>query len=353
MPTLPALLRRTARSSYLRMTLLTATAVTAAYTFGLLFPAANPQIAAITALVTVRPTFHESVREGLRQVLGVVLAGLVALLMLKTFGFSVLVLAVSIIASYIAARLLRLGEEGAGAIGVSVILVVGPTFTADLVETRFLGVGVGALFALLASLHTKPGTPHQRALDAVTRQADRIAALLTEMADTLAHRDGRLDPGAAARWLDTAIDIQNRVVGIRAAAQDAVTGAAWSPLIARADAEAVLAQVRITQATVTTLLNICRDLQAAADAPALPGELAGSLSQVLRATADVVAEQAWTARVTPSEPLPETAELVVAVTETRDEAVDVVRALDDTQPLLLGGSLLRDTEKITDLLSGR
>ena len=76
--------------------------------------------------------------------------------------------------------------------------------------------------------------------------------------------------------------------------------------------------------------------------------LARALSGVLRATAGVIDDQATIAQITPAERL---ADEDLEWRSSRDQAVASLRSLDDTQPLLIGGSILRDAEKITDILS--
>ena len=342
-----------ARRPYWRVAVLSAAAAATAYGLGSLSPHVSAVVAAITALVTVRPTFHSSLREALRQVLGVVIGAAFAFAALELVGVSVLALFVAIVACFVTASLLRLGEEGAVAVGVTVILVVGPHFSTQAIETRLFGVLVGSLLALVVSYFTRPGTPHGRALADVVEQGDRASALLTNIGHALTDRDGHLAAALADRWLDEAEDILARTTETKHLAEDAVAGARWSPMIGHAEAQAVLAQVKLTEATAITLVNMCRDLQVAAGRDrAMPAGMATSLSNVLLATAGAITEQSETARAHPAEPLDDSADVMGTATRTRTQAASVVRGLDDTRPLLLGGSLLRDTEKIADILSG-
>jgi uncharacterized membrane protein YccC len=129
-----ALLRR----DYLRLAVLSALAAAVAYGIGAALPMVSPVVAAITALISVRPTFHASLRESLLQVLGVVVGAGVALVAFAALGWSALALGIALLAVFGVARLLRLGEEGAVAVGVTVILVAGPRLDAEAVETRLL-----------------------------------------------------------------------------------------------------------------------------------------------------------------------------------------------------------------------
>ena len=341
------------RHSDARVAVLSAAAAAIAFGLGSLTPEVSAVVAAITALVSVRPTFHGSMQEGLRQVLGVAFGGAFAWAALHVVGYSALSLFLTVIVCFIAAHLLRLGHDGAVAVGVTVILVVGPHFSPEAVETRFLGVIVGSAVALAVSFFTRPGTPHGRALADVADEADRTSELLVTIAATLESHEGRINLDTAREWLAEAEDILASTGQIHHDASDAVDGARWTPLIAEDDAQAVLEQVRITEGTALTVVSMCRDLVASAGlGQSIPAELAASLSDVLLATAGAISSQSDSARTNPAETLSEHTGPVRIVTATRREAVDHVRGADDTTPLLLGGSMLRDSEKITELLSG-
>ena len=342
-----------ARRPYPRLAVLSAAAAATAYALGTLSSHVSPVVAAVTALISVRPTFHASVREAWRQVLGVIIGAVFAFVAVAALGPSAVALFAALVVCYLTASLLRLGEEGAVAVGVTVILVVGPHLSTDAIETRLFGVLVGSLLALVVSYFTRPGTPHGRALADVVEQGDRASALLTAIGHALTERDGHLSDVLADRWLDEAEDILGRTTEIKQLALDAVDGARWSPLIGAAEAQAVLSQVKLTEATAITLVSMCRDLQVAADRDrAMPAGMATSLSDVLLATAGAISEQSSTARRNPAETLDDDADVMGTATRTRKDAAALVRDLDDTRPLLLGGSLLRDTEKITETLSG-
>ncbi|HTY73555.1 MAG TPA: aromatic acid exporter family protein [Actinomycetes bacterium] len=345
-----ALLRR----PYLRLAVLSAAAASAAYGLGVVLPHVSAVVAAVTALISVRPTFHASMKEALRQVLAVVLGAGLALAAMELVGYSALALFATILVCYAAARVLRLGEEGALAVSVTVILVVGPHFSSDAVEARFFGVLLGSALALVTSYFTRPGTPDGRALADLVTQSERAATLMSAVAETLDSSDGKVAPALARRWLLDAEDILSCVVATRQAAVDAAEGARWSPMIDRERALAVVRQARMTERTAVTLVSMCRDLDvAAARGEPLHDGLAMSLSDVLLATAEAIGQQSEKALSHPAEPLSEATGPIPVARRARTEAAAHVRHLDDTTPLLLGGSLLRDAEKITEALSGQ
>ena len=75
---------------------------------------------------------------------------------------------------------------------------------------------------------------------------------------------------------------------------------------------------------------------------------AAALAGVLSATAEVISDQAEIAEDSPADIQHEDLE---DWQDQRKKAIAELRNLDDTQPLLIGGSILRDAEKITEILS--
>ena len=248
------------RRPYPRYAFLAATAVALAFAFGSFLPQVSAGVAAISALFAVRPTFHASTRDAFIQILALALGGTFAYFMAMRFGGSSLILFVSVVVCFIAAWILRLGEEGALSLAMTVILVIGFSYHAEQVETRFLGVLVGVMMGMLMSLYTRPGTPQSRALDNVLLQADNTSALLSEIAEVLTSGQGQVPEEVAGGWFSRSEDIVREIAVARHEAEDAVEGSRWSPLIVRKEAQSVVEQVDITEATALTVQNMCRDL---------------------------------------------------------------------------------------------
>lgn len=344
------------RSPFLRLTLLAATAVTVAWTIASQLPLVSALVASITALIALRPTFHDSLKETVRQVVGTIIGAGAAALLVMTVGMSPLALFAAVVASFVAGRLMRLGDEGATTIAITVLLVASVNVDGSQVEARFLGVVLGSAVGLAASWFTRPGTPTTRALNDSVRHADRLADLLTEVSTALAgvSEGTRVDPEDVAGWRAEAARIGRGLADTREEAEDAVRAARWAPGIRRAEAEQVLAQVRIHEATAATVVGMCRDLQVALeDDERLPTPVAQPLSQVFAAAAEAITRQAGSAREHPAEPLPADQTAVQALAGASQDARHRLREVDRTAPLLLGGSLLADGEEISRLLTGR
>lgn len=345
------ILQTAVRHEYSRLAILSAAAAAVAYGVGGTTVHISAVVAGLTALISVRPTFHDTVAETLRQVFGTLLGAAFALVLTHLMGYSPGALFLMILGCFALGRLLRLGEEGAAAMGVTVILIVGPTFDPDLVEARFLGVVLGTAVALVASLWVRPGKPHTRALAESVARAQESAGLLTEMSSYLGEHQGRVGKKVAKKWVLAAENTMTELGVIRKEAQSALKSAQWSPLVNKNTAQSVLEQIIIAQVSARMSYSIARDLMGAARHPAaLPASAAETLSGVLGSTAQAIAAQAELARKNPAATLPLNGEEVDGRAALRGQTVHQIRRLDETQSILLVGSLLRDTDKITDTL---
>ena len=77
----------------------------------------------------------------------------------------------------------------------------------------------------------------------------------------------------------------------------------------------------------------------------LPDNLSSAVAEILDATADLIYNQAKAAEEDPSDKISDD-----EFEESKAKAVADLRNLDETQPLFIGGSILRDAEKIKDIL---
>lgn len=130
----------------------------------------------------MRSTFHDASKEVLLQVGGVVLGALLTFGVVRTVGFTPTTLALAVLAAFAVARIIGAGQDGANATSVTILLVGGPVFDLSTVENRLFGIVAGSLIALVFSLWTRPGLPHERALTDARRHADDVVALITEIA---------------------------------------------------------------------------------------------------------------------------------------------------------------------------
>lgn len=338
---------------YIRLALLSSIAAALAFFIGGLFPGyVNAAIAAITALISVRPTFHDSATEALRQVLGTILGALLGLVLIVTIGYSSVMIFIVVFICFILAKILKLGVEGAAIIGVTVILVVGPFFDIQYVETRFLGVLLGSIMALIFSLWVSPGKPQTRALHDSVKYVKKSTILLSEVSDYLLGHHGKVSRKVAKQWVLRAETLLEKMASARRDAESALKASRWSPLIDKKNASEVLEQIIMSQVTVRTTYNIVRDLFIAAKKnQVLPESVSQIIALLLSATADAAEHQSSRSIENPSEMLDDLDSKVLELELKQKETSEEVKKLEETQSIMLAGSLLRDAEKIKDVIT--
>lgn len=338
---------------YARYAILTSVAAAASYFIAATLPIVDAAVAAITALVSVRHTFHDTAKESLNQVLGAVLGAAIALAAAFTFGFTPWVMFFVMAFCFLIARLLKLDEGGALAIGVTAILVIGPAFSPEFVERRALGVAVGVVAAIIVSFAVRPGLPQDRALRSAVAYAEKTSDLLTEIAEHINDTRGNVLADTARTWVARADAMVMELAELRNDAEGIVAASKWSPLTSRKHAEDVLSQVRVAQVNARTAYNMARDLLVASrgEGPALSDDVASTVADVISAAADAISEQADTALETPAERLLTDDTTVLDWQSAQKEAAETVRNMEDTTGILVVGSLIRDTEKIADTLT--
>lgn len=341
------------RRPYVRLAVLSATASLVAYLLADAVDFASAAVAGLTALIAVRPTFHETASEVLRQVTGTVLGAAFGLGIVTQYGFTPALMFVMVLFCFILARYLKLGEEGAAVMGLTVILVMGPLDEIDLVAHRFVGVVIGTLIALIASLWVRPGKPHHRALTEALTQTDHSAEILLEISEYLAEHDGIVERAKAKEWTARAEANMIAIGQTRVDAESALAASKWSPLIDKEDAEAVVKQIQLASVTARTVYNMCNSLKVATSKgdQLLAGDIAANVADVLAATATVISGQTEAAQENPAEQLSAKADPVQEFRLSRKAVLQEIRDMDDTQPMVLAGSLLRDAETISHILT--
>lgn len=342
--------------AYARFVLLVAGAATLAYWIGNKIPHTSGLIASVTALITIQPTLHKSVKETVWQVVGLVAGVTIVGIITQRFGFTPLVLFGAIAVGYTIARLLRVDPSDAPSVVVPIIIIVGTTsISTETVLQRTYGALLGASIAIAVSMFVHPGSPHKRALTGAVECAEVVSEILQRIADTIP--DGLPSERVTSGWLNELFAVQTKLVSLREDAEDAYASVRWSPLLNREETREALTQVKITQATVGTAINMCRDLvvasQQAGLSRELPPPLANSLSDVISGTADIITEQASAAAAEKAAaPLPASGEEAEAVADAVRETIGRVKDTESTGAILIGSSLLRDSEKIAAMLTG-
>lgn len=334
----------------LRIGLFSAFSVATAYLIGISLPNfVDPTVAAILALVTIRPTLHEAVREGFVQVAGTVVGAMLGLLVINAFGFNILTLSLLVVVSFLLAWILKLGEEGAVAIGITLILINGPLFQdIHAVEGRLFGVVVGAIVALFYSYWILPGKPHQRALQDVVKQGIAVASILKSVGEKMQRKELTIE--IVNENIYKIDSIMSKIVTLKDDAKDAVEGSKWSPILNREEAELVLQQVIMTEMVSTNVYSILLDIHRFLRLEASLGESSRlDLSSLVLKTAESIAHQANTAVLKPASKISQYTK--DSLIDKKKKAANRLKGSSDTQSIVLGGSILSDLTKIRDIIS--
>ena len=343
--------RRIARRPYARTAVLASLACITAFSLASVLPLVSPVVAAITALIGVRPTFHSSVESGFKELGGAIFGALTAAVLVINFGFNPLTFFVSMVLAFFIAWWLKLGEQGAISMGVTIILILSD-YSTEAIEVRILGVLVGGVVAIVFSYFTRPGKPTDRLLNDVFGVAHKLSMLLTSMATDLLVAKGAVSRKSADSWSQQADAAMSRLGELRAAAEDVVRGSRWSPWVGKEEAKEVLHQVMVVRSFAMTVNGICRDLNnAARSSTALPHDVAVAFADAMTAAAMALEEQAHLSLDAPAELLDPNSDTVKALRMTRELLVNRSRDLDETRPMLLSGALAQEAENLSKIIS--
>jgi uncharacterized membrane protein YgaE (UPF0421/DUF939 family) len=336
------------RAYAVRVTVLGTLSATVAYLIGSVTPHVSAFIAAIIALAAIKPTFHDTVRESIRQVVGTVVGAMLGMAFIYFFGFNVFTLAIIVVISFLTGWILKLRAEGGITIAVTVILVTGPLFgDVENILQRLLGVIIGAICALIASYFIIPGHPHKRILEDTYNQSRDIAKLLRKIADTF--RSGTINISEAQIWLSKINNIIEQIQTTREEIRSALEDAKWSPLLQVRDVENVEDQVNITKANAHNVQSICEAIIKAQENEAdLPEKISNEIGKMLYEASVMIKEQAKLASGKTDTRI--TSEQINKIRSRRKKVAHEMRNLDDTQMILLSGTIIHETTNIKDTL---
>ena len=329
----------------LRLSVLTGLSSASAYLLATFIPLADPFIAAITGLVAISSTFHNSLKSAFAEMIGVLVGSVVGLFFINWLGFNIFTLGMLITLAYILSWGLRLGYTAAVPIGVTMILVCGPLLDNVVgLEGRMLGVLVGAACALIASYFVLPGKPHERALNEMRTESAKAAELLQKVAVRLA--EGSITASEASQWLNQSQRLTERSKEFLDDAKDAVRGAKWSPMLSRKETNQYYKQVKSLNNIIVSVNNICADLE---NYIIKNGDISEGLiiklSELLKTTAEHISSEVETVS-TKTGKLTLTSKLQTKKRET----IETVKSMDETQAIMLGGSIVRDATIIRESL---
>lgn len=321
------------QSGYVRLAILTAAAATVAYIIGDLAPFVDPIPAAITAVVSTRPTFHHAAKEALFQVIGVIVGALAAFAAIVVIGFGPATIAILILTSFGIVRLIRIADPStapyaAMAVSVTVILVIGAQMSPEGALERFLGVVVGGACALAASYFTTKGEPVGR----VSVELSAVQGLLADLLGHIAEGVQRpLTPEVTKRWFDQAGRLREQTEKHALEVQDIREHRRWSPAIHEQELRALERQLAVTKVMATRVFSITSDLNVWAGKQPSGDASLSPLAKVFAAAAATMVDP----DLTPPGGM--------------TGVHTAIRSADDTDALMLLGGLAGQAQRLTKL----
>jgi len=288
-----SLRKRAARidRSYTRIAVATSIAAFLSYVAAQATPHASAVPAAITAVVATQASFHQATKGAFIQVIGALLGAAVALGIVSVIGSSAITIVLLVGLCFVVARLLHVASPDesplvASALAVTVILVIGTNLTTELAVERFIGIVIGAIFAILASYVASPTKATRTLEDTADDVQEKLSALLERIASELRSDP---EPSTVREWFDQAVELRNQVLGLAAGLEDLKANRRWSFRVTKADIAAVQAEVDACQVMSTRVLSLTSDLRRASTTSSggagLPPAALSPLADLIAATA--------------------------------------------------------------------
>lgn len=327
--------------------MVTVLAAGSAWTIGSLIDSTDALVAAIVAVITLRVSVQASVTEALNQTIGTLLGVAVALGGLAVFGSGTAAVAATVGACFIAARVLRLGDEGGLNTSITSLIVLGPGLAAENASNRILGTFLGVAVALVFSYWAHPATPLARTQSLVAELAGGAAELLEAIAAGVSNGYSTEEAG---QWLLQARTLTESTQNARAQAIEALRYARWSPLASRAEAEAAWRRFIAAEHTIVQVRNMARAFfDASHNGTGLHAQLAERVGEVI-ATASTAVQHEAVQIATDKRRVADQDHIEVLRADSR-EALQAMAATGDEREIMLGASVLSGVERIADSLS--
>ena len=250
----------------------------------------RPVLAPLTALLVVQLTLYETLSSGLRRVLSVVAGVLVAVGVSTWVPLSWWSLGVTVGASLVLGRLLRLKAEVTEVpISAMLVLAVGGAETAA--EGRVVETVVGAVVGVLVGALVAPPLYVRPASDAVQHLADVAAGVLRTVAAEVRQE---YTHNQTERWLDSARGLGRDVLRADRELGKAEASLRLNPRARRRPhaAASLRSGLDTLERVSVSLRGLCRALadlsEAAGPEPIYDADVRGTLSDLLADVADAV-----------------------------------------------------------------
>lgn len=335
------------RNHIMRVAVLASLAAGLAYLTASFIPWVDAPVAAIIALIAIKPTFHASMKESFEQIVGTVLGAIFGIILVSLLGFNIFTLIIMIFTAFLLSWWMKLGESGALTIGITLVLVTGPIAALGAIEARLAAVVLGSLFAIAASYFILPGKPDERVVDASMSLSRQTSNILKDIAIRMSERENKITFDEAYRWTERVERLIVEVGKVKQDAEDTVVGAKWSPLIQRKEAEKALEHITETENIIFIVYNIANDITVAIEQDnRLPDNVAVNISSMLLQASEGLQEKAENKGYN----ILDTA-AVEKFKSKKEKAIDSIKNIDNTQAITLGGSLIQDATKLKKTLT--
>lgn len=335
-----------------RVTVLSTLSALVAYNVAVVFQEwVSPTIAGVLSLTAIKSTFHDTVQESIKQVVGTTVGALVGMFFISWFGFNSLTLAIIIVFAFILGWLLRLKAEGGLVIAAMVLLVNGPLLNDfQNIEQRIAGVLLGSLCALIASMFIIPANPHKVILKSSVDASRETYRLMKSISRKFSSFEV-IKMKEAKLWLANINYILSDINVDREKIDVIFTDAKWSPLLSKQDVENVVRQVKIVKRNAEALRSIIDSIVHHLDNGIIMQEkVSKDIGKLLFETAEAIKKQNKLAVDVPAEFLD--VEDVSMMNERKSKVANEMKKIDDTETLLLSGTLLHEVTKIRNSITG-
>jgi uncharacterized membrane protein YccC len=250
----------------------------------------RPVLAPLTALLVVQLTLYDTLRTGLRRVVSVLVGVLVAV------GISTLVpltwwsLGITIAASLVLGRLLRLGAE-VSEVPISAMLVLAVGGADSVATSRVLETVIGAVVGVTVGAVVAPPLYVRPASDAVNNLARTASEVLRRVSGEVREE---YDRDKALRWLDEARGLGREILRADRALERSESSLRLNPrALRRPNAQVSLRTgLEALERAAVSLRGVCRSLVDLAGTegpePVYAPDVREALSDLLADVADAV-----------------------------------------------------------------
>ena len=309
----------------------------------------SPVIASIVALTAIKSSFHDTVRETFKQIVGTIIGAAFGIVLINFLGFNVYTLILIVVASMIIGFVLRLEASGGLFIAGTVILIAGPLLgDLQLIEERVGGVVLGAIFALLASMFLVPSDRHHAALVNTLRVGEDSAVILGKISKNL--KNDTLKKSSVSKWLNETEILKEYMGQVILELNSLYQDARWSPRSSREDVEAVMRQAEIVYGNIKNIRTILLSVESALNKNvSISSQIRLSIGKMLDDARAGIVEQLKNAENQPRAFISN--DTVEKIRARRNKVASELKQSDNTQAIILGSTLIHEANKIKNILS--